>query len=167
MVLQVIALRLRGEIEQEYLVERERQRFQSLFPHLWLQLTFPDGDAVPAHRSQFMLHFQVSLLVPLYLRHPKLTIRLRNLATLGIIKFFAPLAFWREVGGEAHIVSMPETPIHKDTRPVLSHHDIWFPWQSLVIQPITEPMPPQPTTHHHLRLCVFAMDGSHVSMALS
>ena len=70
---------------KEYLVERERQRLQSLFPDLWLQLAFPDDDAVPAHRSQFVLHPQVALLVPPYLGYPELTVRLWNLATLRVL----------------------------------------------------------------------------------
>ena len=39
-------------------------------------------------------------------------------------------------------VSVTETAIHKDTRPVLPHHNIWLPRQPWMIQPITKPMPP-------------------------
>ena len=151
---------------QEYPVERERQRFQRLLPHLRFQFTFPNGDAVPAHRSQLMLHSRVPLLIPPNLCHPEVTVRLRNLAALRIVNFFAPLAFWRGGGGEAHIVSMPETPVHKDARPVFSHHDVRLPRQSRMIQPIPIPMSPQPTAHHHLRLRVLAVDGCHVSVTL-
>jgi len=64
------------------------------------------------------------------------------------------------------VVSVPEASIHKDARPVLSQHNVGLPRQSLMIQPIPIPMSPQPTAHHHLRLRVFASDGSHVVVAL-
>ena len=54
---------------QKYLVEREGQRFQSLFPNLRLQLTFPDGDGVPAHRSQFNINLVTAFSV--IVREPK------------------------------------------------------------------------------------------------
>ena len=109
-----------------------------------------------------MLYFRVSLLVPPYLRHPKLAIRLRNLATLRIFNYqLFILNLWH-----CHMVSVPETPVHKYASPVFPHHDVRFPWQSWMIQPIAIPMPPQPTTHHHLRLRIFAVDGRHVRMAL-
>jgi hypothetical protein len=140
---------------QKYLVEREGQRFQSLFPNLRLQLTFPDGDGVPAHRSQFMLHSCVPLLITPYLCHPKFTIRFRYLAALRTLNYW-----------HCHPVSVPEASIYKDAGSVLPHHNIWLPRQPWMIQPITETMPPQPFTHHHLRLCVFAMDSSHVGGTL-
>ena len=36
---------------------------------------------------------------------------------------------------------VPEASIHKDAGSVFSQHDVRFPWQSLVIEPISEPMP--------------------------
>ena len=38
-------------------------------------------------------------------------------------------------------------------------------WQSWMVESIAETMPPQPTTHHHLWLRVFAVDGRHVIMS--
>ena len=113
---------------QKYLVEREGKRLQSLFPDLWLQLTFPDGNGVPAHRSQFMLHSRVTLLIPPYLSHPEIPVRLRNLAALRVINFFTTLALRRGVGGEAHPVSMPEAAVYEDTSSVLPHHDVRLSW---------------------------------------
>ena len=166
---------LDSPVLQKNPVERKCQRLQCLFPYLWLQFTFPDGNGVPAHRSQFTLYSRVPLLIPPYLCHPEIPIRLRNLATLGTLNVITPLDFhlpfftfhsftfhlWL-----CHIVSVPEAAIHEYTRPVLSHHDIRFPWQSWMIQSITIPMTPKPATHHHLRLRIFAADGSHISVAL-
>ena len=70
---------------QEYLVERECQRFQCLFSHLRLQFAFPNGDGVPAHRSQLMLYLQVSLLIPPYLGYPEIPIRLRYFTALWVL----------------------------------------------------------------------------------
>jgi len=151
---------------QEYLVKRIGERLQRLLAHLWFQFTFPNRDAMPPHRGKFLLHPQVALLVSPDLGHPELPIRLRNLTALGIIKFFAPLAFWRGVGGEAHIVTMPEAPIHKDTRPVLPHHDVWLSRQPRMVQPVAESLSPQPFPDHHLRLRVLAVDGRHIRMPL-
>jgi len=64
------------------------------------------------------------------------------------------------------VVSMPEAAVYEDTRPVLPHHNIRLPRQPWMIQSIAESMSPQPTTHHHLRLRVLAVDGSHISVAL-
>ena len=65
-----------------------------------------------------------------------------------------------------NVVSVPEASVHKDARPVLPHYNVRFPWQPWMIQTIAVPMSPQPTTHHHLRLCVLAVDSGHVGMAL-
>ena len=61
---------------------------------------------------------------------------------------------------------MPETPIHKDTRPVLPHHDVWLSRQPRMVQPVAEPLSPQPFPDHHLRLRVLAVDGRHIRMPL-
>ncbi len=64
------------------------------------------------------------------------------------------------------VVPMPEASVHKNAHPVLPHHDVRFPWQSWMVQPIAEPMPPQVTAHNHFWLRVFAVDGSHICVAL-
>ena len=40
---------LDGPVLQKYLVERVSQRLQGSFPDFWLQVAFPDDDAVPPH----------------------------------------------------------------------------------------------------------------------
>ena len=64
------------------------------------------------------------------------------------------------------MVSMPEAAVHENTSPVLPHHDVRLSWQSWMIQPIAEPMSPQPFAHHHFRLRILAVNGSHVGVAL-
>ena len=71
------------------------ERQQSLLPFRRLQFTLPDGNGVPAHCSQFMLYSHVPLLVPPYLRHPEVTVRLRNLATLRTFNYqFQTFNWW-------------------------------------------------------------------------
>ena len=118
--MQITALRLRRETEQEYPVERERQRLQGLFPDLWFQLTFPDGDGVPAHRSEFVLNLQIPFLVPLYFADPKLCI-----------------GFWYSVIATT-FMPMPEAAIDKDTCAIFPHHNVWFPRQSWMAAMLAE-----------------------------
>ena len=63
-------------------------------------------------------------------------------------------------------VSVTETAIHKDTRPILPKHQVWMSWQPLMVQPIPESPFPQPTPHNHLRLRVLRLDRRHVGMPL-
>ena len=65
----------------------------------------------------------VALLVAVYLVQPELCSYLWN------HKVLTPFMF------------VPEASIHKDASSVFSQHDVRFPWQSLVIEPIFEPMP--------------------------
>lgn len=103
---------------------------------------------MPAHKGKFLLNFGITFLISCYLVHPELCICLRNRVIL------------------TSIMSMPKAAIHKDAGPVLPHHDIWFPWQSWMIQTITEPMFPQVAAHYHLRFRVLAVDSSHVGVTL-
>ena len=106
------------------MVQGEGYRLQRILPLRWLQLALPNSDAMPAHLRQFPLFLLIALLVPPNLRHPELPVRLGNLTTLRVHNVITPLALWRGVGGEAHIVSMPKTPIHKDARPILPQYQV-------------------------------------------
>lgn len=61
---------------------------------------------------------------------------------------------------------MPEAPVDKDAGLVFPHHDIRFPWQSLVVQPVSEAMTPQEFAHNNLRLRVFGTNRGHIFVAL-
>ena len=113
---------------QPYMVQRECNRLQRFFPLRRLQFTLPYCDAMPAHFSQFTLFLLVTLLVSSNLSYPELTIRLRNLAALRTLHFIL-----------FNKMSMPEAPIHEDTRPVFPQHQVRMSGQSLVVQPIPEP----------------------------
>lgn len=63
-------------------------------------------------------------------------------------------------------MSMPEAAIHEDTCAVFPHHDVWLIWQSWMIQPIAEPMPPQVTAHDHFWFGILAVYGCHVCVTL-
>ena len=117
---------------QPDLIKRESQRFQCLLPFRWLQLTFPDGDAMPPHLSQSLLRLNIPLLVPLDLRHPKLPICIWYLTT--------------------SLMPMPKASIHKDTSTIFSQHQIRMSRQSRRIKPISESPTPQLFPHNHLRL---------------
>ena len=61
---------------------------------------------------------------------------------------------------------MPEAPIHKDARPIFPHYDIRLSRQPRMVQPVAEPLSPQPFSDYHLRLRVLAVDGRHIRMPL-
>ena len=144
-------------ILQPDMVQRECNRVERLFALLRLQLALPHRDAVPPHLSQSALLLLVTFLVPANLRHPELTVRLRNLATLRILN---TLYFIFCV--QRDFVPMPEAPVHEDTRPVFPQHQIRMPWQPLVIEPIAESPLPQPTPHNHLGFRILPPDGRHI-----
>ena len=142
------------------------ERFHRLFPFLWFQLALPYRDAVPPHGCQPLLVLYIPFLVPANLVHPELPVRLRNLTALRIGKYvFTPLALWRGVGGEAPM-SMPEAPVHKDARAILPQYQIRMPWQSLMVQSVSESPLPQSTAHNHLRLRILPSDRRHVCVSL-
>lgn len=117
-----------------------RNRAAEKLAQLWREL--------PAHSSRFMLNFQISLLVPLYFVDPKLCIGFRYSV---IATAFMP---------------MPKASIHKDACSVLPHHDIWFPWQPWMVQPIAVAVSPKVTAHYHLWFSVLSVDSHHVRVAL-
>ena len=131
---------------QPNLIKRESQRFQYLLPFRWPQLTLPDGDAMPPHLSQSLLRLNITLLVPLDLRLPKLPIRIRY--------------------PTAPLMPMPKTSIHKDTSPVFSQHQIRMSRQSRRIKPISESPTPKPFPHNHLWLRILSSNRRHILVPL-
>jgi hypothetical protein len=63
-------------------------------------------------------------------------------------------------------MSMPETAIYKYASPIFLQHQVWMPWQSLMIQPIPKSFPPQPSPHNHLWLRILRMDCRHIFVSL-
>lgn len=152
------------------------------------KFTFPDGDGMPSHRSEFLLNNVVALLVTPNLRHPVRTVRLRNLATLGILDMKGLLypildnsigirrAFKRfNMSIEDFFVfyfvridavSMPETSINENARAVFPQHNVGFAGQSGMIKTISQTMVPQKLAHKNLGLRVFGPNPGHVVMPL-
>ena len=85
---------------------------------------------MPTHRRKLLLLLLVPLFVPSDLRHPELRVRLRNLAAL------------RTLNVRRDIVSMPKATIDEDASPVFLEHQVGMPWQSFMIEPISEASPP-------------------------
>ena len=88
-----------------------------------------------------MLHFKVSLFIAFDLVHPEIGVGLRD----GVV--LAPL------------MAMPEASVDEDARSVHSHHDVWFPRQSWMIQPVAESTTPQILAYKHLRLRVLSTNA--------
>lgn len=63
-------------------------------------------------------------------------------------------------------VSVTETAIHEDTRPILPKHQVRMSRQPLMVQPIPESPTPQPFTHNHFRLRVLRPNSCHVIVPL-
>lgn len=144
-------------------VKRIFQRQQSPLPDLWLQFTLPHRYTVPSHPCQLSLCLPVAFLVPSYLVYPELPVGLRYSATIRVLNLFVSLALLRS---KTHMVSMPETSIHKYARPVFPQHKVRMSWQSSVIQSVSESPFPQPSSHGHLRSCILRPYSRHVPMSL-
>ena len=129
-----------------YMVQRKCQRLQRLLPHLRFQLTLPYRNAVPSHLCQTLLLLDIPLLVPPDLRHPELTIRLRNLA--------------------ATLMPVPKAPVHEYARSIFPQHKIRMPRQFRRVQPVSESPFPQTPPHYHLRLRILRADRRHVLVTL-
>jgi hypothetical protein len=64
------------------------------------------------------------------------------------------------------MVAVPETPIHKNRRPIPPHDDIRLAWHALHVEAIAVAVPPQPLPHLQLGLGAFAVDARHHAVAL-
>lgn len=78
------------------MVKRMFQGLQGVLADFRLQLTFPNGDAVPAHGRQFLAFLHVSVAVTLYLVLPK-----------------AGVTFGEDIGF-AVFVSVPEAAVYEN-----------------------------------------------------
>ena len=93
-------------------------------PLVGAEFTFPDGDGVPPHSGEFVLHFQVTCFVASHLVLPEGGVGLGHLV----------------VG--TSFVSVPEAAVDEDAGAVASEHDVGFAWQAGIVQTITETIPP-------------------------
>lgn len=65
------------------------------------------------------------------------------------------------------MMTMPETTIHKNRRPIPPHDDVRFAWHTLHVETIAVAVPPQPLPYLQLGLGAFAVDARHAVMPLS
>lgn len=119
------------------------QRLHVPFGH---QLALPHDNHVPASCLQQRLVAGIPLTVARNLLPPELGIRRRAVL----------LAF----------MTVPEAAVHKYHRPPLPHHDVRSSRQRFHIQPVAVALPPQPPSHHQLRLGVASPDAAHATMPL-
>ena len=135
-------------IFQEDMVQRKGQRLQGLLPDSRLQFAFPDNDGMPSHFSQPMQHLMVPFPVPPDFILPELGIRFRHHIIL------------------APFMPMPEAPIHQNAGTILPEHNIRFPRQPRMIEPIPESSSPQELPDKNLRFGILASDCRHIVVAL-
>jgi hypothetical protein len=64
-------------------------------------------------------------------------------------------------------MAVPETPVHKNNRPVLRQHDVRLPRQIRPVKPKPEPLAMQKSPHRQFRAGVFAADPRHYARALA
>ena len=79
---------------------------ECLLAAVGLELTFPDGDAVPAHRGYLALFVDVALFVASDFVFPKVGVGLGHLEAV------------------ATFVSMPEATVDKDDSAVFAQYDV-------------------------------------------
>ena len=113
-----------------------------------LQLTFPYGDAVPAHVGEAFLVAYVTCTVACYLVSPELTVGSGQSEVAAVC------------------VPMPETSVHEDACAVLAQHYVWVTGQSVEVQAVSEPMCEEILAHDELGLRVLAVYCRHVVVAL-
>lgn len=65
------------------------------------------------------------------------------------------------------MMTMPETTIHKNRRPIPPHDDVRFAWHTLHVEAIAVAVSPQPLPDLQLGFGAFAVDARHAVMPLS
>ena len=63
-------------------------------------------------------------------------------------------------------MTMPETSVYENRRPILSHDYVGLAWHALHVEAITIAVPPQPLPHFQFGLGVLAADARHAVVAL-
>ena len=106
---------------------------ESLFSVSGFQLAFPDDDDSPALGLQLSPLLLIALLVPDDLGLPEFRVGFGH----GIVL--------------ATLVAVPEASVDEHHRPVLGQHDVRFPRQPLLIDPVAKPQTPQRTAQLQLR----------------
>ena len=113
-----------------------------------LELTLPDGDAVPSHGGYLALFFDVALLVAADFLLPEVGVGLGHLEVRAVV------------------VSMPEATVDEDDCAVFAQHDVGMAGESGMVEAIAEAAGKEILAHQNLRARSLALDWSHAAMAL-
>ena len=134
-----------GEVDA---VEGLGEGFEVLLAAVGLELTLPDGDAVPSHCGYLALFFDVALLVAVDFLLPEVGVGLGHLEVLAVV------------------VSMPEATVDEDDCAVFAQHDVGMAGESEMVEAIAEAAGKEILAHQYLGARSLALYCSHAAMAL-
>ena len=124
------------------------ERVEGLLLNGGLELTFPDGDAVPAKGGETLDGFFVAGLVTVDFAGPEINVGFGNSI------------------GRAAFVSVPETAVDKDASGVFTENNIRMSRKTGVVKTETESMGKEKATDDKLRLGVLGVYRRHVFVSL-
>ena len=134
-----------GEVDA---VEGLGEGVESLLAAMGLELTFPDGDAVPAHCGYLALFFDVALFVAVDFLLPEVGVCLGHLEVWAVV------------------VSMPEATVDEDDCAIFAQHDVGMTGESGMVEAIAEAAGKEILAHQYLRARSLALYCRHAAMAL-
>ena len=134
-----------GEV---YAVEGLGEGVKGLLAAVGLELTFPYGDAVPAHGGNFVLLFDVTLFVATYFLFPEVGVGLWHFETLAVV------------------VSVPEAAVDEDDCAVFAKYDVGMSRKPWMVETVAEAAGKEIPAHQHLRARSFAFYGCHAAVPL-
>ena len=134
-----------GEVDA---VEGLGEGVESLLAAVGLELTLPDGNAVPSHGGYLALFFDVALLVAADFLLPEVGVGLGHLETVTVV------------------VSVPEAAVDEDDCAVFAQHDVGMAGESGMVEAIAETTGKEILAHKYLGACSLALYSSHAAVAL-
>ena len=141
----VVANGVVGEVDA---VEGLGEGVEGLLAAVGLELTLPDGNAVPSHGGYLALFFDVALLVAADFLLPEVGVGLGHLEVRAVV------------------VSMPEATVDEDDCAVFAQHDVGMAGESGMVEAIAEAAGKEILAHQYLRARSLALYCRHAAMAL-
>ena len=141
----VVANGVVGEVDA---VEGLGEGLEGALAAVGLELTLPDGNAVPSHGGYLALFFDVALLVAADFLLPEVGVGLGHLEVRAVV------------------VSMPEAAVDEDDCAVFAQHNVGMAGESGMVEAIAEAAGKEILAHQNLRARSLALDCSHAAMAL-
>ena len=124
------------------------KRCESLLSYRWLELTFPNSDAVPSKCRELVNCTGVPGFVASDFVLPEGNIALGHAECL------------------ASVMTMPETSIDENACCIFSHDEVRMAWQTGIVEPIPESMGKKIASYNQLWLGVLGANRRHISMTL-